>query len=154
VRPSNLYVAEDAAQEVTEQLIRDAGYDPVHVGGLEHVRALEEYVLGLFSAIAGGGLGIVPLPVRQAEPAVEAADPPVDPPLREFPRTETGGAVVLPVAMVAVAWGNVYASSYEAVWGTQVSVPLPGGTATRPSRNCPATSRKPRSRWPALAGCS
>src|SRR5215212_2426570 len=30
-RPSNLYAAEDAAREITEQLIRDAGYDPVRV---------------------------------------------------------------------------------------------------------------------------
>src|SRR2546423_1622642 len=34
VRPSNLYAAEEGARKVTEQLIRDAGYDAVHVGGL------------------------------------------------------------------------------------------------------------------------
>jgi hypothetical protein len=33
VRPSNLYCAEDEAREVTEQLIRDAGYDPVDACG-------------------------------------------------------------------------------------------------------------------------
>jgi 8-hydroxy-5-deazaflavin:NADPH oxidoreductase len=43
---------------VTEQLIRDAGYDPVYVGGLEQARALEEYALGLSSAIGQGGLGL------------------------------------------------------------------------------------------------
>jgi 8-hydroxy-5-deazaflavin:NADPH oxidoreductase len=41
-RPSNLYAADDAARQVTEQLIRDAGYDPVLIGGLEQARALED----------------------------------------------------------------------------------------------------------------
>lgn len=49
VRPSNLYAAEDGAREVTAQLIRDAGFDPVFVGGLEKARALEDCV-GLFAA--------------------------------------------------------------------------------------------------------
>jgi Na+/H+ antiporter NhaA len=44
-------------------------------------------------------------------------------PLRQFLRTETGGAVVLLAAtLVALAWTNVHASSYQAVWGMQVSV--------------------------------
>jgi hypothetical protein len=55
--PSNLYAAEDSAREVTERLIRDAGYDPVYAGGLEQARALEDYLLGLSSAIGQGGLG-------------------------------------------------------------------------------------------------
>jgi len=42
VRPSNLYAADDAAREVTMQLIADAGYDPVLVGGLDQARALED----------------------------------------------------------------------------------------------------------------
>ena len=49
-RPSNLYAAEDGAVEVTEQLIRDAGFDPVSVGGLEMARALEDHI-GLIFAI-------------------------------------------------------------------------------------------------------
>jgi|SRR5918994_2621276 predicted dinucleotide-binding enzyme len=55
-RPSNLYAADDDARQVTERLIRDAGYDPVSVGGLEQARALENSV-ALFGAIrrAGGG---------------------------------------------------------------------------------------------------
>jgi predicted dinucleotide-binding enzyme len=56
VRPSNLYAAEDGAREVAEQLIRDAGYDPVEVGGLEQARAIEEH-LGLLFAINRAGLG-------------------------------------------------------------------------------------------------
>jgi Na+/H+ antiporter NhaA len=44
-------------------------------------------------------------------------------PLRDFLRTETGGAVVLLAATLsALAWANVHPSSYEAVWGTQLSV--------------------------------
>jgi predicted dinucleotide-binding enzyme len=50
VRPSNLYAAEDKAREVAEQLIRDAGYDPVSVGGLENARALEDHI-GFMGAI-------------------------------------------------------------------------------------------------------
>jgi predicted dinucleotide-binding enzyme len=49
-RPSNLFAAEDDARQVTEQLIRDAGYDPVFVGGLEQARALEDST-ALFRAI-------------------------------------------------------------------------------------------------------
>ena len=56
VRPSNLYAAEDGAREVTEQLIGDAGYEPVSAGGLENARALEDH-LGLLMAINRGGVG-------------------------------------------------------------------------------------------------
>jgi 8-hydroxy-5-deazaflavin:NADPH oxidoreductase len=50
-RPSCLYAADDEAREVTEQLIRDAGYDPVSVGGLENARALEDFVPGVLGKI-------------------------------------------------------------------------------------------------------
>src|SRR5262249_43649488 len=46
VRPSNLFCADDDAREVTEQLIRDAGYDPLYAGGLERARMLHDH-LGL-----------------------------------------------------------------------------------------------------------
>jgi predicted dinucleotide-binding enzyme len=42
--------ADDEAREVTEQLLRDAGYEPVHVGGLDRARALEDH-LALLGAI-------------------------------------------------------------------------------------------------------
>jgi 8-hydroxy-5-deazaflavin:NADPH oxidoreductase len=42
VPPSNLFAADPDAREVTEQLNRDAGYDPVYTGGLEQARTLEE----------------------------------------------------------------------------------------------------------------
>jgi predicted dinucleotide-binding enzyme len=51
VRPSCLYAADDEAREVTEQLIRDVGYDPVSVGGIENARALEDFVTGVFGKI-------------------------------------------------------------------------------------------------------
>jgi len=50
-RPSCVYAAADEAREVTEQLIRDAGYDPVSVGGLENARALEDFVPGVLGQI-------------------------------------------------------------------------------------------------------
>ncbi|MEU6753840.1 Na+/H+ antiporter NhaA [Spirillospora sp. NPDC046719] len=44
-------------------------------------------------------------------------------PLREFLRTETGGAIVLLVATVAaLIWANVSISSYETFWGTEASL--------------------------------
>ena len=50
-QPSQLYAADDEAREVTEQLIRDAGFEPVSVGGLENARALEDFVPGLLGKI-------------------------------------------------------------------------------------------------------
>jgi predicted dinucleotide-binding enzyme len=55
-RPANLYAAEDGARETTVQLIRDAGYEPVSVGGLEKARLLEDH-LALIMAVNQGGLG-------------------------------------------------------------------------------------------------
>jgi predicted dinucleotide-binding enzyme len=49
VRPSCLYAADDDAREVTERLIRDAGYEPVGLGGLENARALEDFVPGVLA---------------------------------------------------------------------------------------------------------
>jgi 8-hydroxy-5-deazaflavin:NADPH oxidoreductase len=65
VRPSNLFCAEDEAREVTEQLIRDVGYDPVYAGGLERARLLEDHLELLF-AVNQAGLG--PFFVRYASP--------------------------------------------------------------------------------------
>jgi Na+/H+ antiporter NhaA len=48
-------------------------------------------------------------------------------PLRQFLRTETGSAAVLLAAtVIALAWVNIDSSSYEALWGTQLSVRLGG----------------------------
>ena len=56
VRPSNLFAAEEGAVALTEQLIRDAGYEPVSTGGLGSARMLEDH-LELMTAINEGGLG-------------------------------------------------------------------------------------------------
>jgi hypothetical protein len=56
VRPSNIYAADDDARDVTEQLTRDAGYDPVYAGGLDKARLLEESLALLF-AVNQAGLG-------------------------------------------------------------------------------------------------
>lgn len=50
-RPGALYAADDEARDGTEQLIRDAGYEPLNVGGLENARALEDF-LGLSGAVS------------------------------------------------------------------------------------------------------
>jgi predicted dinucleotide-binding enzyme len=51
VPPGCLYAAEDEARDVTEQLIRDAGYDPVSAGGIENARALEDFTVTLFTKV-------------------------------------------------------------------------------------------------------
>jgi Na+/H+ antiporter NhaA len=52
----------------------------------------------------------------------------VQTPLREFLRTETGGAaVLLAAAVAALVWVNVDRSSYESLWETTVSIEV-GGT--------------------------
>src|ERR671934_295073 len=46
-------------------------------------------------------------------------------PLREFLRTETGGAaVLLAAAAAALVWVNVDASSYDSVWETRLAIEL------------------------------
>jgi predicted dinucleotide-binding enzyme len=55
-RPSNIYAAENGAIAMTEQLTRDAGFDPVSAGGLGSARMLEDH-LELMTAINEGGLG-------------------------------------------------------------------------------------------------
>ena len=48
VPPGCLYAADDEAREATQKLIRDAGYEPESVGGLDSARALEDFVPGVF----------------------------------------------------------------------------------------------------------
>ena len=54
VPPGSFYVAEDGAREVTEELIRDAGYDPVPLGGLDKARAVEDLARLLVAAMKDG----------------------------------------------------------------------------------------------------
>jgi Na+/H+ antiporter NhaA len=57
-------------------------------------------------------------------------------PLREFLRTETGSAVFLLAAtVVALAWVNVDAASYRAVWQTQFSLHIGGAGVSQDLRH-------------------
>jgi hypothetical protein len=42
--PSIVYAAEAGAREVTEQLIRDAGFEPVYAGELDNARIVEDHI--------------------------------------------------------------------------------------------------------------
>ena len=53
-KPGNFYVADDEARDTTEQLIRDAGYDPIYAGELENAGAQEQMIKLVF-AIAQSG---------------------------------------------------------------------------------------------------
>jgi predicted dinucleotide-binding enzyme len=53
--PGCFYCADDGAREVTEQLIRDAGYEPIDAGGLDSARALEDALPLLFAVSQAGG---------------------------------------------------------------------------------------------------
>jgi 8-hydroxy-5-deazaflavin:NADPH oxidoreductase len=49
-KPSMAFAADDDARAVTEQLIRDAGYEPAYAGGLDASRAVEDF-LGIMFAL-------------------------------------------------------------------------------------------------------
>lgn len=53
VTPSTLFASDPQARSVTEQLIRDAGFDPVHIGPLDPGARLLEDSSGLTRALAG-----------------------------------------------------------------------------------------------------
>jgi predicted dinucleotide-binding enzyme len=50
--PSCLWCGDDEARDATEQLVRDAGYDPVRVGDLQHAAGLEDFVLDVVFPVA------------------------------------------------------------------------------------------------------
>lgn len=50
-RPSNVWCGDDEARSAVEQLIVDAGYEPVSAGPLENAPALEQ-AIGLFFGLA------------------------------------------------------------------------------------------------------
>lgn len=64
-RACNLWCGDEEAREVVERLNRDAGYDPVRVGGLE-VAAAQERLVDVVFAIHESGLG--PFVYRMAPP--------------------------------------------------------------------------------------
>lgn len=55
-RPGNLWCGDDEARDVVERLNLDAGYEPIHAGGLENA-ALQEGAVGLWSAVTQSGMG-------------------------------------------------------------------------------------------------
>jgi predicted dinucleotide-binding enzyme len=63
--PGNIWCGDEEAREVVEQLIADAGYEPIYAGGLE-TAAAQEAALGLLFAISQGGMG--PFLYRMAPP--------------------------------------------------------------------------------------
>jgi 8-hydroxy-5-deazaflavin:NADPH oxidoreductase len=48
-RPSMPWAGDDEARDTTEQLIRDAGYEPVPAGGLDNARKLEDALPFVFA---------------------------------------------------------------------------------------------------------
>jgi 8-hydroxy-5-deazaflavin:NADPH oxidoreductase len=58
VKPSMAWAGEDDAREVAEQLIRDAGYEPTYVGGLDKARTVEDS-LGLVFSVSQAADGPV-----------------------------------------------------------------------------------------------
>jgi 8-hydroxy-5-deazaflavin:NADPH oxidoreductase len=55
-RPGNIWTGDEEAKEAVEQLIQDAGYEPVYAGGLENA-GLQETAIKLFFGITQAGLG-------------------------------------------------------------------------------------------------
>ena len=53
--PSMVYAADDEAREVTEALIRAAGFEPVSAGGLENAPAVEDFIAVIFAVAGQGG---------------------------------------------------------------------------------------------------
>lgn len=65
VRPSSLWSGDDEARDVVQQLTRDAGYEPVRLGGLD-LAATQEGLAAPMIAIVQAGLG--PFVYRLAAP--------------------------------------------------------------------------------------
>jgi 8-hydroxy-5-deazaflavin:NADPH oxidoreductase len=63
--PSNVWAGDEEARETVEQLIRDAGYEPVYAGGLENAKVLEEGIKLFFTISQAGGQFVY----RMAQPA-------------------------------------------------------------------------------------
>jgi predicted dinucleotide-binding enzyme len=53
--PSMPFCGDEEARGVTEQLISDAGYEPVYAGGLDKARALEDGIGLVFAVMQGAG---------------------------------------------------------------------------------------------------
>jgi predicted dinucleotide-binding enzyme len=55
--PSNLWCGDEAARDVVERLIRDAGYEPVSSGPLQNAALLEGFLPLMFAINKEGGMG-------------------------------------------------------------------------------------------------
>ena len=64
-KPTNLWCGDAEARAAVEQLIRDAGYDPLYAGPLSNA-ADQEYLVKIIFAVMQGGLG--PFVFRMAHP--------------------------------------------------------------------------------------
>lgn len=53
--PSMPWCGDEEAREITERLIRDAGYEALYCGGLENARALEDALGFVFAAMQAAG---------------------------------------------------------------------------------------------------
>jgi 8-hydroxy-5-deazaflavin:NADPH oxidoreductase len=64
--PGNFWCGDEDAREVTEQLNRDAGFDPICAGGLENA-SQQEAIIGFIFAVNQAGMG--PFFYRAASPS-------------------------------------------------------------------------------------
>jgi predicted dinucleotide-binding enzyme len=63
-RPSNIWAGDEEARSVVEQLNRDAGFDPVHAGGLDKAATQEQGLALIFAVSQASG----PFLYRMAPP--------------------------------------------------------------------------------------
>lgn len=65
-RPDNLVSGDEEAREIAERLSRDAGYEPVFIGGLDKARTQEDFLFGVYGAASQAFEG--PIFYRFAKP--------------------------------------------------------------------------------------
>ena len=54
-RPSNIWSGDEEARDVVEQLIRDAGYDPMYAGGMDKTAVQEQGIALIFAISQASG---------------------------------------------------------------------------------------------------
>lgn len=54
-RPSNIWSGDEEARDVVEQLIRDAGYDPIYAGGMDKTATQEQGIALIFAISQASG---------------------------------------------------------------------------------------------------
>ena len=54
-RPSNIWSGDEEARGVVEQLIRDAGYDPIYAGGMDKTAVQEQGIALIFALSQASG---------------------------------------------------------------------------------------------------